>query len=86
MKKASLFFRLTTMSVKLSTADDPPKSIEVSRAFLAARSTVFNDMLSFPGRDEPVPVAETEAELKVFLLILENTASEDVLASLDREG
>ncbi|BGO90551.1 hypothetical protein NBRC10512_005270 [Rhodotorula toruloides] len=66
--------------ITLYTSDSPAKHLTVSRAVLAAHSTVFRDLLSIPTsapdvsdpahKDCSVAVAETEAEIKPFLSIL----------------
>ena len=59
----------------LSTSDDPPVLIKVSRAALVANSKVFADMLSLPLRSDDnnttIPISETNKEIEPFVAWLQ---------------
>lgn len=66
--------------ITLTTSDDPPVSLSISRSALVAHSKVFCDMLSLDLKsddgDTSIPLAETEMELKSFLLLVQGQESE----------
>ncbi|GAA5880764.1 hypothetical protein JCM16303_004345 [Sporobolomyces ruberrimus] len=66
--------------INMSTSDDSPVVLSVSRIALIANSRVFADMLAVgndsEGTDDSIPLAETEEELKVFVYILEGRDEE----------
>lgn len=80
--------------IALDTSDSPAKHLTVSRAVLAAHSTVFRDVLSIPTsapdvsdpdhKDCSVAVAETEAEIAPFLSILTGKFDEPLELSEDQ--
>jgi len=78
--------------ITLTTSDDPPVSLTICRSALVAHSKVFADMLSLDlesqAGDNSIPLTETEAELKPFLLLVEVKESElrKTLLELDEGG
>lgn len=66
--------------INLSTSDDPPVVLSVSRIALIANSRVFADMLAVgndsEALDDSIPLSETEEELEVFVHILEGRDEE----------
>ncbi|GAA5974402.1 hypothetical protein JCM11641_005262 [Rhodosporidiobolus odoratus] len=81
-----------TDTVTISTSDNPPVSLQVSRAHLIAGSKVFADMLSLPTTsDDPhnSPRVQEQAEhFKAFLAVLSGQGRKKggVLDSLDECG
>ncbi|GAA5835496.1 hypothetical protein JCM5353_002375 [Sporobolomyces roseus] len=78
--------------ITFTTSDDPPASFTISRSALVAHSKVFADMLSLDLKsedgDKSIPLTETEAELKPFLLMVEGREEElkEALSGLDEKG
>jgi len=80
------------VQITLTTSDDPPVSLTISRSALIAYSNVFADMLSLnlgsEAGDKSIPVAETGDQLKAFLSMIEG-GEEDrggALSGLDENG
>lgn len=73
----------TAETITLSTSDDPPIPIKVSRAALVTHSKVFADMLSVPLKsdnvDNSIPVTESEKDLQLLLKVLEGEDGRDAI-------
>ncbi|GAA5899015.1 uncharacterized protein JCM6883_003510 [Sporobolomyces salmoneus] len=71
--------------ITLSTRDNA--TLTVSRFALIAQSKVFNDMLSMNLRhetnDRSIPLDDTEADLEVFLPLLEGKETQESLNALN---
>ncbi|GAA5880769.1 hypothetical protein JCM16303_004348 [Sporobolomyces ruberrimus] len=69
--------------IKLTTSDQPPVILTVSRDALLSGSRVFSDVLSIKpesqGTDQSIAVVETENDLKAFLLLIEGNGEQAVL-------
>jgi len=78
--------------ITLTTSDDPPVSLTISRSALVTHSRVYADMLSLNLKskdgDKSIPLTETEAELKPFVLMVEGREEElqEALSGLDEKG
>lgn len=69
-------------SVLLTTADNPPCTLAVSRDFLVAQSRVFADLLSLPVGWSSTPsltLTETKTEIEPFLSVLAGECGDDAL-------
>ncbi|GAA5892785.1 hypothetical protein JCM6882_000579 [Rhodosporidiobolus microsporus] len=77
-------------SIKLLTADRPPRELVVPRAALVINSAVFRDLLSLPTSSfdtnaNSVELAETSADLKPFLSVLSGKGATE-LRDLSESG
>lgn len=72
-----------SLPIKLTTSDQPPVILTVSRDALLSGSRVFSDVLSIKpesqGTDQSIAVVETENDLKAFLLLIEGKGEQAVL-------
>lgn len=73
-------------TITLTTSDDPPASLTVSRSALVVLSKVFGDMLSIDlqneASDHSIPVDDTKEDLEVFLPLLEGKDTQEYLYDL----
>jgi len=78
--------------VTLTTSDDPPVTLTISRSALVTHSKVFADMLSLnlqsEAGDKSIPVAETRDQLRTLLSMIEGGEEEreGALSGLDENG
>jgi hypothetical protein len=75
--------------ITLSTSDDPPALVPVSRDALIAHSRVFADMLSLDlksdNSDKFIPVAEKEKELWPFIGLIDSEQSQELTENMSEE-
>ncbi|GAA5835517.1 hypothetical protein JCM5353_002383 [Sporobolomyces roseus] len=78
--------------ITLTTSDNPPVSLTISRSALVAQSKVFADMLSLSHKsedgDHSIPVVETEDQLRPFSMVIEGSDEEreGALSALNERG
>ncbi|GAA5849108.1 hypothetical protein JCM5353_002540 [Sporobolomyces roseus] len=78
--------------ITLTTSDNPPVSLTISRSALVTHSKVFADMLSLNLKseddDKSIPLAETKKEVTPLLLVVgdQEGQREEVLSTLSEEG
>jgi len=78
--------------ITLTTSDDPPVSLTVSRSALVTHSKVFADMLSLDLKSDngnhSIPLAENGNQLKPFLSVIGHGEKERevALSRLDENG
>jgi len=78
--------------ITLTTSDDPPISLTISRSALVTHSKVFADMLSLDLKGGkaggPVPFDEPEDIIRVFVLMAEGREEElkGALSKVDEKG
>ncbi|GAA5893007.1 uncharacterized protein JCM6883_007537 [Sporobolomyces salmoneus] len=72
--------------ITLTTCDDPPAYLTVSRSALVVQSKVFGDMLSMDlqheNNDHSIPLDDRKADLKMFVTLLEGKETQESLNAL----
>ncbi|GAA5845318.1 hypothetical protein JCM5353_006461 [Sporobolomyces roseus] len=80
------------VQITLTTSDDPPVSLPISRSALVAQSKVFADMLSLDLKadetDDYITLEESAAVVRPFVLMAEGREDElkEALSKVDEKG